>query len=150
MGCFAGPFGLTPFPHFFPSFLSVFSSSFSSSSSSSLEHMLFLGTEKYPNEDEYGAFVNSHGGSANAYTDHEHTNFHFDVNAPHLEQALNRFAQVFSSSSFSSSSRSCSSSSSLYSPLRLPPALRYLFYFIFLSSFTLFFSLHHHLHLSFW
>ena len=32
------------------------------------EHMLFLGTEKYPNENEYSSYLNNHGGSSNAYT----------------------------------------------------------------------------------
>lgn len=43
------------------------------------EHMLFLGTEKYPSEDEYEAFLSSHGGSANAYTDMEDTNYYFSI-----------------------------------------------------------------------
>lgn len=29
------------------------------------EHMLFLGTEKYPDENSYSAFLSSHGGSSN-------------------------------------------------------------------------------------
>src|SRR5690606_34222343 len=33
-----------------------------------LEHMLFLGTEKYPEPGEYQEFIKSHGGSHNAYT----------------------------------------------------------------------------------
>ncbi|CAM9265328.1 unnamed protein product, partial [Discosporangium mesarthrocarpum] len=35
------------------------------------EHMLFLGTGKYPDENCYNAFLNSHGGSSNAYTSDE-------------------------------------------------------------------------------
>lgn len=31
-----------------------------------LEHMLFLGTAKYPDENEYSKFLNTHGGSSNA------------------------------------------------------------------------------------
>lgn len=60
-----------------------------------LEHMLFLGTEKYPNENEYSAFLNEHGGGSNAYTSTENTNYHFDVTHEHLEHALDRFAQFF-------------------------------------------------------
>ncbi|MEP7069033.1 MAG: insulinase family protein, partial [Usitatibacter sp.] len=33
-----------------------------------LEHMLFLGTEKYPEVTEYGNFIKSNGGYNNAYT----------------------------------------------------------------------------------
>ena len=32
------------------------------------QHMLFLGTEKYPKENEYHEFLSNHGGGANAYT----------------------------------------------------------------------------------
>lgn len=60
-----------------------------------LEHMLFLGTAKYPNPDDYGDFISSHGGSQNAYTSFDHTNYFFDVAADHLEPALDRFAQFF-------------------------------------------------------
>jgi secreted Zn-dependent insulinase-like peptidase len=39
-----------------------------------LEHMLFLGTEKYPDPNDYLNFIAQHGGSRNAYTAKEHTN----------------------------------------------------------------------------
>jgi insulysin len=60
-----------------------------------LEHMLFLGTEKYPDAGAYKAFIQSHGGSMNAYTAHENTNFYFDVASDSLAPALDRFAQFF-------------------------------------------------------
>ena len=60
-----------------------------------LEHMLFLGTDKYPDAAEYEEFITEHGGSRNAYTSLELTNYFFDVNAPHLPEALDRFAQFF-------------------------------------------------------
>jgi secreted Zn-dependent insulinase-like peptidase len=60
-----------------------------------LEHMLFLGTEKYPEPDAYQAFISEHGGSHNAYTAFEETNYFFDVDADSLEPALDRFAQFF-------------------------------------------------------
>ncbi len=60
-----------------------------------LEHMLFLGTEKYPTADEYQAFIQANGGSHNAFTAQENTNYFFDVKAPSLEPALDRFAQFF-------------------------------------------------------
>ncbi len=65
-----------------------------------LEHMLFLGTDKYPEPGEYGAFIAEHGGGHNAYTSFEHTNYFFDIEAPHLEQGLDRFAQFFISPRF--------------------------------------------------
>lgn len=60
-----------------------------------LEHMLFLGTDKYPDPAEYEQFITEHGGSRNAYTSFEHTNYFFDVQSPYLEGALDRFAQFF-------------------------------------------------------
>lgn len=60
-----------------------------------LEHMLFLGTKKYPEADEYQSFINRHGGSHNAYTDRHHTNYFFEVDARYLEEALDRFSQFF-------------------------------------------------------
>ncbi|MFV0277617.1 MAG: insulinase family protein, partial [Parahaliea sp.] len=60
-----------------------------------LEHMLFLGTDKYPNPAEYEEFITEHGGSRNAYTSFEHTNYFFDINAAYLPEALDRFAQFF-------------------------------------------------------
>ncbi len=60
-----------------------------------LEHMLFLGTDKYPDAAEYEQYITEHGGSRNAYTSLEHTNYFFDVNAPFLPEALDRFAQFF-------------------------------------------------------
>ena len=60
-----------------------------------LEHMLFLGTEKYPDAAGYGQFITEHGGSRNAYTSFENTNYFFDVNSADLPAALDRFAQFF-------------------------------------------------------
>lgn len=60
-----------------------------------LEHMLFLGTEKYPQAGEYQAFIAQHGGSFNAYTAAENTNYFFDIDNSQLEAALDRFAQFF-------------------------------------------------------
>ncbi|MFV8570646.1 insulinase family protein [Marinobacter sp. SBS5] len=61
-----------------------------------LEHMLFLGTEKYPEAGEYQQFIRSHGGSHNAFTAFENTNYFFDVESEFLEAALDRFAEQFS------------------------------------------------------
>jgi insulysin len=68
-----------------------------------LEHMLFLGTEKYPDENSYSTFLSEHGGMSNAFTAMENTNYYFDVNHPHLEGALDRFAQFFISPLFTES-----------------------------------------------
>ena len=60
-----------------------------------LEHMLFLGTEKYPDEAEYSNYLRSNGGYSNAYTAGDHTNYHFEVNHQAFEGALDRFSQFF-------------------------------------------------------
>lgn len=65
-----------------------------------LEHMLFLGTEKYPDSAEYKDFMSAHGGQDNAYTSYDHTNYFFDIDADHLEPALDRFAQFFIAPTF--------------------------------------------------
>lgn len=54
------------------------------------EHMLFLGTKKYPKENEYSQFLSEHAGSSNAFTSAEHTNYYFDVSHEHLQGALDR------------------------------------------------------------
>jgi len=55
------------------------------------EHMLFLGTEKYPEENEYNKFLSEHAGGSNAFTSSEHTNFYFDVAPEALPDALDRY-----------------------------------------------------------
>ncbi|CAK9295952.1 unnamed protein product, partial [Gordionus sp. m RMFG-2023] len=52
------------------------------------EHMLFMGTKKYPSENEYSKFLNEHSGCSNAYTCDDHTNYYFDVAPEHLKGAL--------------------------------------------------------------
>ncbi|MGX5915335.1 pitrilysin [Aliidiomarina sp. Khilg15.8] len=65
-----------------------------------LEHMLFLGTEKYPDPDEYGDFMSRHGGTHNAYTADDHTNYMFEIDNERLDEALDRFADFFKSPQF--------------------------------------------------
>lgn len=76
VGSFSDPEGLEGLAHF-------------------LEHMLFFSSEKYPDEDSYSKYLTEHGGHSNAFTAAEHTNYHFDVSADYLEEALDRFAQFF-------------------------------------------------------
>ncbi len=65
-----------------------------------LEHMLFLGTEKFPDAAEYKDFMAAHGGGDNAYTSYDHTNYFFDIDKDHLEPALDRFSQFFIAPAF--------------------------------------------------
>jgi secreted Zn-dependent insulinase-like peptidase len=65
-----------------------------------LEHMLFLGTEKFPDAAEYKEFMAIHGGGDNAYTSYDHTNYFFDIDKDQLEPALDRFSQFFVAPTF--------------------------------------------------
>ncbi|MCJ1484182.1 Insulinase (Peptidase M16), partial [Schaereria dolodes] len=83
-----------------------------------VEHLLFMGTEKYPKENAYNQYLTSHSGSSNAYTAATQTNYFFEVAASSepsqevisnggpaspLYGALDRFAQFFIAPLFLSS-----------------------------------------------
>lgn len=59
-----------------------------------LEHMLFLGSQRYPTINEYSQFMSQHGGYTNAYTSQESTVYGFEVNDEYLAEALDRLADV--------------------------------------------------------
>lgn len=40
-----------------------------------LEHMIFMGSRKYPNENEFNQLISENGGYSNAYTENEFTNY---------------------------------------------------------------------------
>lgn len=65
-----------------------------------LEHMLFLGTEKYPKVGEFQSYISQHGGSNNAWTGTEHTCFFFDIAPNAFQSALDRFSQFFTAPLF--------------------------------------------------
>ncbi|KAL5371833.1 hypothetical protein DPSP01_013961 [Paraphaeosphaeria sporulosa] len=46
-----------------------------------VEHLLFMGTEKYPKENDYADYLASNSGYSNAYTSFNSTNFHFELAA---------------------------------------------------------------------
>jgi insulysin len=60
-----------------------------------LEHMLFLGTDQFPDAGEYQQFISDQGGSHNAFTAPEHTNYFFSLNPKALKPALDRFSRFF-------------------------------------------------------
>eukprot|EP00095_Tigriopus_kingsejongensis_P008652 maker-scaffold537_size144400-snap-gene-0.25 protein:Tk08652 transcript:maker-scaffold537_size144400-snap-gene-0.25-mRNA-1 annotation:"PREDICTED: nardilysin-like" len=60
-----------------------------------LEHMVFMGSEKYPDENSFDAFIQKHGGYDNAHTDCETTVFHFECQRKSFKEGLDRFAQFF-------------------------------------------------------
>jgi secreted Zn-dependent insulinase-like peptidase len=67
-----------------------------------LEHMLFLGTKKFPKAGAYQTYISEHGGMHNAFTAHDRTNYFFDVEQSALEPALDRFSRFFIDPLFSS------------------------------------------------
>ena len=65
-----------------------------------LEHMLFLGTKPFPDSGEYQDFISKHGGTHNAFTAHDVTNYFFEIDNDDLAGALDRFAPFFISPTF--------------------------------------------------
>ncbi|WP_159822221.1 insulinase family protein [Colwellia sp. 20A7] len=65
-----------------------------------LEHLLFLGTEKYPETSEYSEFLKENGGTLNASTWLTYTNYMFKVNNNAFDETLDRFSDFFKSPKF--------------------------------------------------
>jgi insulysin len=61
------------------------------------EHMLFLGTKKYPDENGFDTLLGENGGDSNAFTDSENTNYYFSIKADRMEKALDHFSGFFES-----------------------------------------------------
>lgn len=59
------------------------------------EHLMFLGTKKYPDENAYHAYLSANNGHSNAWTGMCETTYYFDVGPESLEGALDRFAGFF-------------------------------------------------------
>lgn len=66
--------------------------------------MLFMGSGKYPSENEYSVYIKDNGGMSNAYTSLTNTNYHFDVSNDAFEGALDRMSQFFLAPKFAESS----------------------------------------------
>ena len=59
-----------------------------------LEHMLFLGSKRYPVINEYSKFMSQNGGYTNAYTAQDATVYGFEVNDSAFGEALDRLGDV--------------------------------------------------------
>jgi len=61
--------------------------------------MLFLGTENFPEENAYDKFLTKAGGSDNAYTDMEHTLYHYCIpqDSSNGDKGLWKALEMFSS-----------------------------------------------------
>lgn len=60
-----------------------------------LEHMLFNGTSKYPDEKLFSSFISKNNGTQNAYTAHDHTCYYFSIAQDSLNQGLEMFGDFF-------------------------------------------------------
>lgn len=60
-----------------------------------LEHMLFLGTDGYPEPTAYHDFIHQHGGHHNAWTGTEFSSYYFTCDAQAFSSALDRFSRFF-------------------------------------------------------
>lgn len=67
------------------------------------EHMLFMGTAKYPSEDAYSTAVNKSGGHSNAWTDLDTTTFYFTSGIGSYKEVLEMFLDFFVAPSFNAS-----------------------------------------------
>ena len=56
------------------------------------EHMLFMGTEKYPEENYYSKVLQENNGGSNAFTSFDNTNFYFTVSNEKFRDMLDIFA----------------------------------------------------------
>ena len=59
-----------------------------------LEHLLFKGTERYPNAMDLSRVVNKIGGDFNAFTDNERTAYHITVGKKYLQRAIRVLSQM--------------------------------------------------------
>lgn len=59
------------------------------------EHLLFMGTEQFPKENEYSEYLSKNNGHSNAYTAPANTNYFFRVATSALPGALARFSAFF-------------------------------------------------------
>lgn len=67
------------------------------------EHMCFLGSKKFPGENDYKKYLSQHGGRSNASTSMHMTTYKFEILAPRAEKALDMFSQFFVEPLFTSS-----------------------------------------------
>ena len=67
------------------------------------EHMLFLGTRKYPEENTYKSFLSVNGGASNASTSLDMTNYHFDIKNEKFSECISIFSEFFKEPLFTES-----------------------------------------------
>jgi len=60
-----------------------------------LEHMLFNGTKKYPDEKQFTEFVSKNSGSYNAFTTHNQTCYYYTISEDGLFESMDMFCDFF-------------------------------------------------------
>ncbi|QGM80056.1 pitrilysin [Otariodibacter oris] len=60
-----------------------------------LEHMILMGSKKFPETNSLDIFLNKNGGYNNAYTASDRTIFYLEVNNNAFDEAVDRFADTF-------------------------------------------------------
>jgi len=60
-----------------------------------VEHLLFLGTEAYPGEQEFMQYIQERGGGCNASTARDRTSYGFFIQTENFSEGLDRFAHLF-------------------------------------------------------
>ncbi|MCX6990638.1 MAG: insulinase family protein [Chlamydiae bacterium] len=68
-----------------------------------VEHLLFMGTRKYPVESDFCKYIGERGGEYNAFTSHDRTVYGFCLNHEGLAGGLDRLSHFFIDPLFSSS-----------------------------------------------
>jgi len=69
-----------------------------------LEHMLFMGSKKYPKENEFSEYISSIGGMYNAFTSYDRTAYHFICNTEYFSKVFDIFINFFIEPLFNESS----------------------------------------------
>lgn len=59
------------------------------------EHMVFKGSKKHPGEIDFYQFMRKTGGDTHARTNYDNTDFGFEAYEEFLDEALDRFTQLF-------------------------------------------------------
>lgn len=65
-----------------------------------LEHMLFMGTKKYPEEGYFQKFIIDNGGHTNAFTINQYTSYYYDIDTKLFKDSIDIFADFFINPSF--------------------------------------------------
>jgi insulysin len=60
-----------------------------------LEHMLFLGSDKYPEDEYFSNLIKTTGGNYNAYTSQEETNYFFAVPTSNFIKVIDVWSRFF-------------------------------------------------------